>query len=232
MSTSGFLLINKPKDWTSHDVIAHLRKITRIKTIGHAGTLDPFATGLLIVGVGREATKRLSEFLKKDKVYEATFILGATSNTGDLTGEIVTNEIKNIPTTEQIQEALKFFTGEQLQTPPMFSAKKFGGKKLYELARKGQTVERQPSQITIFSLELANYTWPELKIKVHCSSGTYIRSLAEDVGDKLGVGGYVSELKRTTIDKYFLAEAIDLNNLNKDNWTEFLIDKNTRILEY
>ena len=224
MSTSGFLLINKPADWTSHDVIAHLRKISGIKTIGHAGTLDPFATGLLIVGVGREATKKLGLLIKHDKVYEATFVLGAISNTGDITGEITTNEIKNIPTETQIQNVLESFIGEQLQTPPMFSAKKVGGRKLYELARQGQTIERQPAKITIFSLELLDYTWPNLKIKIHCSSGTYIRSLAKDIGDRLGVGGYVSELNRTAIDKYLLTEATDLKNFNQDNWTDKLIN--------
>jgi tRNA pseudouridine55 synthase len=228
MSTSGFLLINKPADWTSHDVIAHLRKVTGIKTIGHAGTLDPFATGLLIVGVGREATKQLGILIKHDKVYEATFILGATSDTGDLTGKIIRSVGANgsspkLPTEKEIREILKLFIGEQLQIPPMFSAKKFGGKKLYELARQGQTVERQPSQITIFSIELLDYNWPELKIKIHCSSGTYIRVLAQDIGEKLGVGSYVSELKRTAIDRYLLTEAIDLNDLTKDNWEKFLI---------
>ena len=204
----NFLLVNKPVDWTSHDVVGFLRSRLKIKKIGHAGTLDPFATGLLIVGVGREATKRLDEFKNMQKEYVATIKLGATSNTNDCTGEIkeILPKIKT-PEEKEIKEILQKFLGKQLQTPPMFSAKKINGQKLYDLARKGIEIERKPNEIEIYEIELLEYKYPILKIKVACSTGTYIRTLAHDIGEKLGCGAYCDELVRTRIGEYSLEQA-------------------------
>lgn len=205
-----FLFINKPVGWTSHDVVAHIRTDKKIK-VGHAGTLDPFATGLLIVGVGRDCTKKLDKFKKLPKTYIATIKLGEISDTYDRTGKIfISKKPTNIPDKKIISSILKSFTGKQLQIPPMFSAKKINGKKLYELARKGIEVERQPNEIEIYEINLLDYSWPILKIEVKCSTGTYIRSLANDIGEKLGVGAYCEELERTAIGENYLKNAINL----------------------
>lgn len=237
----GFLLINKPVDWSSHDVVGYIRNfiiqnhITDEKRpkVGHAGTLDPFATGLLIVGIGRKATKRIDEFKNIPKEYIATIQLGATSDTYDRTGKIspknTTSNIKTI-SKKQIQDTLNTFIGIQQQIPPMYSAKKVGGKKLYELARKGIEIERKPNEINIYSIKLLNIISDKLdefvninalKIKISCSTGTYIRTLAHDIGQRLGVGAYCNELMRTKIGKYKVEDAIapeklcykDLNSL-------------------
>ncbi|MBU1613046.1 tRNA pseudouridine(55) synthase TruB, partial [Patescibacteria group bacterium] len=158
INNEKFVLIDKPVGWTSHDVISRLRKKYGIKKIGHSGTLDPFATGLLIVGVGRDATKRLDEFKKMPKVYVATIHLGAVSDTHDKMGKIeltMSNEqLTNLPSRNDVEDVLKRFVGKQLQTPPMYSAKKIQGKKLYELAREGITVERKPAEIEIYDIKL------------------------------------------------------------------------------
>jgi len=201
-----FLLINKPKDWTSHDVVAYIRKVTKEKKVGHAGTLDPFATGLLIVGVGRASTKKLAEFKNLPKTYLATIQLGATSDTHDPTGTITKNSASEISAVE-IGKILPKFIGQQLQIPPMYSAKKVNGKKLYELARQGKEIERQPVEIEIYEIKLLDYIWPELKIQIKCSPGTYIRSLASDIGGELGCGAYCQELERTAIGEYSIKNA-------------------------
>lgn len=219
---SGFLLINKPKSWTSHDVIDKLRAITGIQKIGHAGTLDPFATGLLIIGVGREATREINKFVKLNKEYIATLHLGKISDTYDPEGKISDYGFEGKISEEKINKILKKFTGEQNQIPPMFSAKKVKGKKLYELAREGKEIERQPQQITIYEIELLEYNYPALKIRVKCSSGTYIRSLGYDIGLALGCGAYLEELERTKIGEYKLEEAMDIEEIIKDNWQKFL----------
>lgn len=237
---SGFLLINKPTGITSHDVVDRLRAVTGEKRIGHSGTLDPFATGLLIVGVGRDATKRLGELQKLPKTYRATLMLGATSDTGDRTGTITVRHpgpnqdpigfwpspatAGSRPGGDQndVTAALKKFTGDLQQTPPMYSAKKIAGKKLYELAREGKTVERQPITISITRLELLRYEWPKLEIEVDCSSGTYIRTLGEDIGKALGCSAYVDVLERLTIGQYRLQDAVELSKMNTENWKEQL----------
>jgi len=219
----GFILINKPSGITSHDVVDKLREITGIRKIGHAGTLDPFATGLLILGIGREFTKKLSIFQKKDKEYIATLRLGAESDTFDRDGKIVERKVEKIPEREEIAEVLKSFLGEIEQIPPAFSAKKIGGKKLYELARKGIKVEPKPQKVKIYEISILEYKFPYLKIKVKCSSGTYIRSLANDIGKKLGCGAYVEELTRTKIGEFSIEKAIALSKLNSKNWRNFLI---------
>jgi tRNA pseudouridine55 synthase len=218
----GFILINKPAGITSHDVVDKLREITRIKKIGHAGTLDPFATGLLILGIGREFTKKLSIFQKKDKEYIATLRLGAESDTFDKEGKIVEKKVEKIPERKEIEEVLKNFLGEIEQIPPAFSAKKIKGKKLYELARRGIKVKPKPQKVKIYKISILEYEFPYLKIKVKCSSGTYIRSLANDIGKKLGCGAYVEELIRTKIGEFSVENAVELSKLTPQNWKSFL----------
>lgn len=220
VNLSGFILIDKPVGFTSHDVVAKLRKITSIRKIGHAGTLDPFATGLLIVGIGRQATKQLGEIVKDRKEYVATLKFGATSDTQDLTGVIT--ETQALPVLEHRQglcrETIQSFIGEISQIPPMYSAKKINGQKLYDLARAGQTVERQPCQVTIYNLEFLEFKPPFLTFTVTCSAGTYIRTLAHDMGQKLGVGAYLTELRRTKIGECDVTDAWKLTDLTPDNW--------------
>lgn len=235
----SFLLINKSKDWTSHDVVAYIRNIVqryykkvglpaeaRRAKVGHAGTLDPFATGLLIVGVGRDATKKLDEFKNLPKTYVAEIMLGAVSDTYDSTGTIINHEAHNLkPNLKQIKKILKQFIGPQEQIPPMYSAKKIKGKKLYELARAGTEVERQPHKIAIYKIKLLEYNYPRLKIEVNCSAGTYIRALAHDIGIALGVGAYCAELERIKIGKYNVKNAIELKALSKETLEKFVLKK-------
>ncbi|MFA5945941.1 MAG: tRNA pseudouridine(55) synthase TruB [Patescibacteria group bacterium] len=216
-----FLLIDKPAGITSHDVVDKVRKITGERTVGHAGTLDPFATGLLIVGVGRDSTKQLSTYLGMDKEYEATFVIGATTETLDPEAPVVVAPRVDtwIDPYGEIRSAMKKLTGEISQIPPMHSAIKVGGKKLYELARKGQTIEVAPRNLTVHSFELLENpdfsTWPiTLKVRIACSSGTYIRALARDLGVLLGTTGYVSSLRRTKIGEYSVASAKTLETLS------------------
>ena len=204
-----------------------LRRVTGERTIGHSGTLDPFATGLLILGVGREATKRLGELLKKDKEYIGTMALGATSDTYDRDGKILNIEGAREPERPEVEAAVRSFLGKIRQKPPMHSAKKVGGKKLYELARKGIEIEVKESEVEIFEIEVVRYEWPTLVIRVKCSSGTYIRSLANDIGAKLGTGAYLSELRRTKIDTYSVEGAIRLADLSPENWQNFLFQLDT-----
>lgn len=214
-SNQDFILIDKPVGWTSFDAVNFVRRQLRISTgnkkikVGHAGTLDPFATGLLIIAAGRENTKRIDEFKAMPKTYVADIRLGATSDTFDSDGTIIISDTSNVETItlDKIKEVLNTFIGPQLQLPPMFSAKKIAGQRLYDLARKGITVERQPNEITIFDIKLLNYNYPNLSIEVTCSTGTYIRTLAYDIGNRLGVGAYCQELRRTSIGQYEVKNA-------------------------
>ncbi|MEK9151865.1 MAG: tRNA pseudouridine(55) synthase TruB [Patescibacteria group bacterium] len=217
----GFILIDKPAGVTSHDVIDELRRITGLRRIGHAGTLDPFATGLLVVGIGA-ATKRLAEHLHKEKEYVGTMVLGASSDTQDLTGKMIESIGAVMPDIETVRTTLHKFTGPFLQTPPMFSAKKVGGKKLYELARQGKEIERKPIEVNIHELELMKYEPPRLSIRVRCSAGTYIRTLAHDIGAQLGTGAYLESLRRTVIGELRIEDAVTLKTLTRDNWTSQL----------
>ncbi|OJI06428.1 tRNA pseudouridine(55) synthase TruB [bacterium CG10_46_32] len=208
---SGFLLINKPSGPTSHDAIYTLRKILGIKKIGHAGTLDPFAEGLLLIGIG-DATKLLRHYVGLDKMYEATLKLGATSDTQDRTGKIQETKYKQDTTTKsKIENVLKSFIGKQKQTPPMHSAKKIDGVRLYKLARQGKEVERKAVEIEIYSINLISFDKDILKIQCRVSSGTFIRTLAEDIGKKLGCGAYLEELTRTHIGKFDLKDSVDIS---------------------
>ncbi len=203
----GLLPICKPVSKTSFSLVSILRRLTGIRTIGHAGTLDPFADGVMLLLIGKPYTRQSNQFLNQDKAYRATIHLGVTTDSYDIEGQI-TAQSPYIPTLLEVQEALNKFQGNILQTPPMFSAKKIQGKKLYELARKGITIERQPVPVTVH-IELINYSYPKLEINVECSKGTYIRSLAYDIGIELTCGAHLSQLTRTRSGCYTLEDCCD-----------------------
>lgn len=214
-STSGFLLIDKPSGPTSHDIVDQVRRALKTRRVGHSGTLDPFASGLLILAVGK-ATKEISKFVGLDKTYEAVIRLGATSDTYDRTGRITGSDPRGsdprgsdpkVPELK-LRDVLKMFIGDIEQVPPMYSAKKIGGRKLYELARRGEVVGRKPVKVTIHELELLSYEWPFLKIRTRVSSGTYIRALAHDIGAALGCGAYLEELRRTAVGSFEVKDAV------------------------
>lgn len=207
LSPSGFLLVDKPVGPTSHDIVDAARRVLHTRKIGHAGTLDPFASGLLILAVGK-MTKEISKFVGLDKAYEATLKLGASSDTMDRTGVITEQKDCASVSKETFEKALEGFRGDIDQVPPMYSAKKVGGKKLYELAREGVEIERKPVRVTIHELELVDYAWPVAKIRTRVSSGTYIRALADDLGKALGCGAYLEELRRTKIGNFDVMDAV------------------------
>ena len=212
----GFINIDKPKGMTSHDVVAILRRITKIRQIGHTGTLDPFATGVLPVCIGKAT--RLIEFLEDDKAYFATVKFGANTDTYDLEGEITETFDKKV-SLEEIELALKDFSGEIEQFPPIYSAIKVNGKKLYEYARKGETVEIKPRKVVINKIKLVDFDESEqiAKIEVACSKGTYIRSIAYDLGKNLGCGAHLIALTRSQAGKFSLNNAISLENLSLED---------------
>jgi len=215
-----FLLIDKPKGITSHDVVDKVRRVTGEKRVGHAGTLDPNATGLLIVGIGRESTKQLGNFSKlTKKVYKAKIVFGEIRDTDDIKGKVVfkSKKLTKIPDVK-IVNILKKFKGEQEQIPPIYSAIKIKGKKAYSFAREGKVIKLPPRKITIYKINMIDYSFPSLTIEVTCSAGTYIRALARDIGNELGIGAYLADLNRTQIGKAHLSEAIRMEFLNKDSW--------------
>ena len=231
-----FLLIDKPAGITSHDVVDRVRKITAERTVGHAGTLDPFATGLLIVAVGRESTKNIAKYVGLGKEYEAEIVLGATTETLDPESAVVMMNTKSgqpgqlpgqpiVIEQAELEAALKELTGDLQQIPPMHSAIKVKGKKLYELAREGKEIPREPRPVRVDVFELLSplnalrYELPAtLNVRIACSSGTYIRALARDLGEKLGTGGYLTALRRTRIGNFSVNDAIALDKLNQENW--------------
>lgn len=219
---SGFLLIDKPIGITSHDVVERLREISKEKKIGHAGTLDPLASGLLILAVGSEATKRLSTLFKYDKEYLATLRLGSISTTFDKEGEITLKKQVKIPSKRHIEKVLKEFEGKIRQVPPIFSAKKIKGERLYKLARMGVSVKPKISEVKIYKILLLEYKFPHLSIQVKCSTGTYIRSLANDIGERLGCGAYLEKLTRTKIGRFSLKDAVKLSQITPKNWMNFI----------
>jgi len=205
-------LINKPYEWTSFDVIRKIRNLIKIRKVGHAGTLDPLATGLLIVCTGK-FTRNINEYMAQEKEYTGTIMLGATTATFDLEG--APENIKDVSaiTANQIREATKAFTGEIMQVPPMHSAIKKDGKRLYELARRGETIELEPRKLFIKTFDITAIEMPVLHFRVVCSTGTYIRSLANDLGAALGCGGYLSSLCRTAIGSFRLENALNMQQL-------------------
>ena len=207
----GIVIVDKPQGWTSQDVTARLRRVFGTRRIGHGGTLDPMATGVLPVFVGR-ATRAVEFFEHAEKTYETVLRLGITTDTEDMTGTVLTEENVSF-TEEQLQETLAAFRGEILQVPPMYSALKVNGQKLCDLARKGKTVERQPRPITIHELTLVEQGENTLRLRVRCSKGTYIRTLCKDIGEKLGCGGCMESLRRVAAGEYTIDEAVPLQTL-------------------
>lgn len=207
----GIVIVDKPQGWTSQDVTARLRRVFGTRRIGHGGTLDPMATGVLPVFVGR-ATRAVEFFEHAEKTYETVLRLGITTDTEDMTGTVLTEENVSF-TEEQLQETLAAFRGEILQVPPMYSALKVNGQKLCDLARKGKTVERQPRPITIHELTLVERGENTLRLRVRCSKGTYIRTLCKDIGEKLGCGGCMESLRRVAAGEYAIDEAVPLQTL-------------------
>ncbi len=204
--TSGILLVNKPKVNTSFSLFSAVRKLFNVKKVGHAGTLDPFATGVMILLIGKDCTRLSDRFLHQDKQYIATLRLGIRTDSYDCDG-ITLEENSTVPALIDIEKALESFQGEVEQTPPMFSAKKINGKKLYELARKGIEVERKPALVNM-KTELLHYEYPFLSVRVSCSKGTYIRSIAEDMGKMLGCGAHLSDLTRTKSGSFSIEECV------------------------
>ncbi len=220
MIKEGILLVDKPKDKTSFYLVHVLRKITGIKKIGHAGTLDPLATGVMVMLIGSNYTKKTPQLIVHSKAYETTLLLGKVSDTYDIQG-IVTEVSCSIPSLEDIQSALKSFQGTISQIPPMFSAKKIDGKKLCDLARKGIEVERSPVKLEV-AVKIVSYEYPYLKLSIECSSGTYIRSIAHDLGQLLKTGALVYELTRTRSGPFNLDECTPLDEINSKNISNLL----------
>lgn len=211
----GILLVDKPAGMTSFGVVARVRRVLsqqqgKKAKVGHTGTLDPFATGLMILVIGKEC-KNAGNYSKLDKVYEATIHLGQNSTTGDPEGEIA--DVSDIiPDQAEVKKVLEKFVGEITQSPPIFSAIKINGQRAYDLARAGKHIEMPQRNVKIYSLDLINYEYPEIKIKVNVSSGTYIRSLAIDIGGVLRTGAYCSQLRRVSIDKWNVDQAKTLSD--------------------
>lgn len=222
----GVINVYKEQGFTSHDVVAKLRGIVGQKKIGHTGTLDPDAVGVLPVCLGR-ATKLCDMLTDKDKVYEAVMLLGVETDTQDTTGQILKSSETDEITEEQVRAAVLDFVGDYNQVPPMYSALKINGKKLYELAREGKTVERAARRVQIFDIEILSITLPRVTMKVHCSKGTYIRTLCHDIGQKLGCGACMEKLTRTKVSRFEIKDSLTLAQIEvlkkEDRLSEILI---------
>ena len=205
---NGIVIVDKPQEWTSQDVTARLRRVFNTRRIGHGGTLDPMATGVLPVFVGR-ATRGVEFFEHAEKTYEATLLLGITTDTEDTSGTVLEEKDVHISETEFLN-ILPRFRGKIMQVPPMYSALKINGQKLVDLARKGKTVERQSRQIEIFELSCVEFSGNSARLRVRCSKGTYIRTLCKDIGEALGCGGCMAALRRVQAGEYTIAEAVPL----------------------
>ena len=220
----GLLFVDKPASWTSFDVVNYVRRIVATVEakkpknckVGHSGTLDPFATGLLILLVGKDYTRRASEFSKLCKTYEMTMRLGQTSTTGDPEGEL-TDVSDRQPSREEIKRALEAFRGDIQQIPPAFSAIKINGVRAYKLARDGKEVIIEARPVVIHRLELLDYAYPAVRLVADVSSGTYIRTLVEDLGQVLKTGAYTTQLRRTSIKNYSVSNAVDIKTLTPEN---------------
>ena len=218
---NGIVIIDKPAGWTSQDVVSKLRGVFKTRRIGHGGTLDPMATGVLPVFVGR-ATRGVEFFEHAEKIYETVLRPGITTDTEDITGTVLTQTACSI-TAEMVEAVLPRFRGEIMQVPPMYSALKVNGQKLYDLARKGKEVERQPRPITIFELTLLGVDQEGIHLRVHCSKGTYIRTLCKDIGQALGCGGCMAALRRVQAGEYTIEESVPLEKLlENDNPEQYL----------
>lgn len=221
MEFEGILLVDKPQGITSHDVVDRLRRKLRMKKIGHAGTLDPLATGLLIMLIGK-ATKVSQFLISLDKAYEGTFHLGVETDSQDADGEVIAEKPVNEDITqERLIKEMDSFLGDQYQTPPMFSAKKIDGVPLYKMARKGKTVEREPRFIRINELNLKSWTSPTGDFFMDCSKGTYVRTIVHDLGQRLDCGAHLKALRRTKIDQFEIANSLTLEEINEVPLGEF-----------
>ncbi len=228
---NGIVIIDKPQGWTSQDVTARLRRVFNTRRIGHGGTLDPMATGVLPVFVGR-ATRGVEFFEHAEKTYETLLRLGITTDTEDISGTVLTEQDAFV-TGEMLEEVLKHFRGEIMQVPPMYSALKINGQKLVDLARKGKTVERQPRPITIHELTVLGFEAEGIRLRVRCSKGTYIRTLCKDIGEALGCGGCMAELRRVQAGEYTIGEAVPLMDLlETQNPENYLRDVDTMFRNY
>ncbi len=210
----GVLLIDKPVGITSHDVVDRVRRKLRMKRIGHAGTLDPMASGLLIILVGK-ATKISQYLMSLDKEYEGTARFGITTDSHDRDGEILERKDASALESEQILEAMRDFTGDQYQMPPMFSAKKIKGVPLYKLARKGKEVEREPRFIRVSQFEMLGFENPDARFRLECSKGTYVRTIVHDLGAKLGLGAHLVALRRTAVDRFSAVDSVRLEDFEE-----------------
>ena len=218
---NGIVIVDKPQGWTSQDVTARLRRVFQTRRIGHGGTLDPMATGVLPVFVGR-GTRGVEFFEHAEKTYEAVLQLGITTDTEDTSGDVLERKDVHISET-QMQEILSQFRGKIMQVPPMYSALKINGQKLVDLARKGKTVERQAREIEIFELTMLEFTGETARLRVRCSKGTYIRTLCKDIGEALGCGGCMAELRRVQAGEYTIEESVPLQTLlDTDKPEDFL----------
>lgn len=226
---NGILIVDKPKGITSHDVVDYIRRRFRIKKVGHAGTLDPLATGVLVILIGR-ATKVSNTLLNRDKEYEVVMTFGKRTDTGDADGRVIFEggDFSKV-TVDSVKQALSRFRGEIYQTPPMTSAIKYKGKKLYELARKGIEIERAARRIIIKELELVKFNPPDIILKIKCSKGTYVRVLCDELGLALGCGGYVSQIRRVSSGEFIVDEALafeKLRNIKRQELTQLLKNEN------
>lgn len=208
---NGIVIVDKPSGWTSQDVTARLRRVFNTRRIGHGGTLDPMATGVLPVFVGR-ATRGVEFFEHAEKTYETLLLPGLTTDTEDITGTVLRKQEISL-TEDQVEAVLHKFRGEIMQVPPMYSALKVGGQKLCDLARKGQEIERKPRPVTIFELEFLGFQEGVVRLRVRCSKGTYIRTLCKDIGEALGCGGCMAALRRTSAGSYGIDDAVPLQTL-------------------
>jgi tRNA pseudouridine55 synthase len=218
---AGILNIDKPLGITSHDVVGQVRRVAGMRRVGHGGTLDPLASGVLVVALG-VATRLLEYVTGQPKSYEAVVRLGQSSTTYDAEGELRPGQSPGELDPDQLEEALARFRGPVEQLPPMYSAVKRGGQPLYKLARQGIDVEREPRRVTIYELELLAWSAPDLHLSVRCSAGTYIRSLAHDLGAALGTGGYLAALRRTAVGSFTIATSIPLDTLSPDSLADQL----------
>ncbi len=211
----GIFAVYKPKGPTSYDIIRQIKNITGVERVGHAGTLDPLAAGILVVGVGREATKKLGEIVAKEKEYIAKIKLGVASSTDDEEGKKTIYNIRKKPVLLLIKKATQQFIGKIKQTPPAYSALKFEGRAAYKYARAGKKIKLEPRLVEIKEIEILNYKWPFLELRVVTGPGVYIRALARDLGEDLNVGGYLAELERIRVGQFNKSNAVDIKELNQ-----------------
>ncbi|MEU4544280.1 tRNA pseudouridine(55) synthase TruB [Nonomuraea dietziae] len=215
MTESGLIIVDKPAEWTSHDVVGKMRRIAGTRRVGHAGTLDPMATGVLVIGV-EKATRLLGHLALTEKVYEATIRLGVTTNTDDAEGEVTATFDTGSVTSEAVRKGIEALTGRIMQVPPQVSAIKVNGERAYKRARAGEEVELAARPVTVYDFDVASIEGPEVKATIRCSSGTYIRALARDLGASLGVGGHLTSLRRTRVGPYDLSLAKTIDELAAD----------------